>query len=201
MRCLLPPGRREAAIAQAARQLATAKLATGGHRLTASQLHAPGLVLVGDAGHGITPRTGNGMNAALEDGQLLSQLLAQALADPNPAAALARLPAAFSAARLVDARALLFLDGEFTRRMGAGSKPWSFPSLALRVGTVARLLLHRASFGRVALPIWMRLQGTQIVPYRHLAAQMRRDDWLVGVAAAAGVVALARVVARLSSRQ
>ena len=189
------PRHREAAIAEIVSQLAVAKLATSGHRLTASQLHAPGLVLVGDAGHGVTPRTGNGMNAALEDSQMLGLLLAEALEDPDPAAALERLPAAFTAARMADAQALLYLDGEFPRRVGATARPWSLPSLALRISTVARLLLHRATGGRVAKPAWMRLQSARIVPYRQIAMQLRRDDWLVGAAtAAAGAMALVGIL-------
>lgn len=44
---------------QMAAQLAAFPLAVAGMRVQASQLHAPGgLVLIGDAAHGVTPRTG-----------------------------------------------------------------------------------------------------------------------------------------------
>jgi kynurenine 3-monooxygenase len=43
-------------------------------QVTTTQLHGPSLLLVGDAGHGVTPRTGNGMNAAREDAWLLDQV-------------------------------------------------------------------------------------------------------------------------------
>ncbi len=44
---------------QMAAQLAAFPLAVAGMRVHASQLHAPGgLVLIGDAAHGVTPRTG-----------------------------------------------------------------------------------------------------------------------------------------------
>ena len=57
-----------------ASQLAERRLHPAGVRVHASQLHAPGLVLLGDAGHGVTPRTGNGMNAAMEDAWVLNQV-------------------------------------------------------------------------------------------------------------------------------
>lgn len=44
---------------QMASQLAAFPLAVAGMRVQASQLHAPGgVVLIGDAAHGVTPRTG-----------------------------------------------------------------------------------------------------------------------------------------------
>ena len=45
-----------------------------GVRVRCSSLHGPGMVLIGDAAHGVTPRTGNGMTAALEDAQLLDEV-------------------------------------------------------------------------------------------------------------------------------
>lgn len=44
---------------QMAAQLAAFPLAVAGMRVQASQLHAPGgIALIGDAAHGVTPRTG-----------------------------------------------------------------------------------------------------------------------------------------------
>jgi kynurenine 3-monooxygenase len=59
---------------QMSAQLAAHPLAVSGMQVTTTQLHGPSLLLVGDAGHGVTPRTGNGMNAALEDAWLLDQV-------------------------------------------------------------------------------------------------------------------------------
>lgn len=69
--CLLPP---PPPALQIAAQLAEAPLAMAGMRVRCSQLHAPSLVLVGDAAHGVTPRTGNGMNASLESAWVLDQV-------------------------------------------------------------------------------------------------------------------------------
>lgn len=45
-----------------------------GTRVACTQLHGPGMVLIGDAAHGISPRIGNGMTSALEDAWLLDQV-------------------------------------------------------------------------------------------------------------------------------
>jgi kynurenine 3-monooxygenase len=42
--------------------------------VSVTQLHGPALVLLGDAGHAVTPRTGHGFNAALEDAWLLARV-------------------------------------------------------------------------------------------------------------------------------
>lgn len=56
---------------QMAAQLAAFPLAVAGMRVQASQLHAPGgVVLVGDAAHGVTPRTGGQMCSAGNEGFL-----------------------------------------------------------------------------------------------------------------------------------
>ena len=59
---------------QMAAQLAVRPLYDTGMQVHASQLHAPGVVLLGDAGHAVSPATSNGMNSALEDVLVLSQV-------------------------------------------------------------------------------------------------------------------------------
>lgn len=44
-------------------------------RVRCSEIHGPGVVLVGDAAHAVTPIGGQGCNAALEDSLVLSQVL------------------------------------------------------------------------------------------------------------------------------
>lgn len=61
---------------QMASQLAVNPQVAAGTRVSVTQLHGPALVLLGDAGHSITPRTGHGFNAALEDAWTLAQVRA-----------------------------------------------------------------------------------------------------------------------------
>ena len=44
-------------------------------RVRCTQIHGPGTILLGDAAHAVTPIGGQGCNAALEDGQVLDQVL------------------------------------------------------------------------------------------------------------------------------
>ena len=43
--------------------------------MESTHLAGPGVVLIGDAGHAVTPTTGNGMNSALDDAWILSRIL------------------------------------------------------------------------------------------------------------------------------
>lgn len=86
-----------------------------GVRVHCSALHGPEMVLLGDAAHGITPRTGNGMTAALEDAALLDQVVAEAGGD------LGAVPERWTATRLPDAQALSWLDAQWMRRFGRGA--------------------------------------------------------------------------------
>ena len=49
-------------------------------RIRCSQLHGPAVVLLGDAGHAVTPENGQGCNAAFEDVSILANLLDQVCA-------------------------------------------------------------------------------------------------------------------------
>jgi 2-polyprenyl-6-methoxyphenol hydroxylase-like FAD-dependent oxidoreductase len=59
----------------------------------------PGLVLVGDAAHTLTPILGQGVNHALLDAVVLAPLLADALSRPGPALAVDRATATFQRSR------------------------------------------------------------------------------------------------------
>lgn len=59
---------------QIAAQLAANPLCSGILRVRCTQLHGPSLLLLGDAGHAVSPSTGNGMNSALEDAWLMGQV-------------------------------------------------------------------------------------------------------------------------------
>ena len=46
-------------------------------RVRCSELHGPGVILVGDAAHAVTPIGGQGCNAALEDGSVLEAIVSK----------------------------------------------------------------------------------------------------------------------------
>ncbi|KAL4420770.1 hypothetical protein ABPG75_010426 [Micractinium tetrahymenae] len=160
-----------------AAQMAAAPAAQAGALVHASQLHGPALLLVGDAGHGVTPRTGNGMNAALEDALIIDQLLAESGGDVSS------LPERFTAARLADAHALLWLDGNSSSRNGtarwAAANPWA---LAQTASMLCRGMLSRASGGWVAPHAPTEMNNT-CLPYSQVKAQVVRDGLLAAAAA------------------
>jgi hypothetical protein len=59
---------------QAAQQLPLQREWPTGTRVSCSQLHGPHMVLVGDAAHAISPRSGNGLNSAMEDARRLDKV-------------------------------------------------------------------------------------------------------------------------------
>jgi kynurenine 3-monooxygenase len=70
---MLPPSPpRFPIVEQMSAQLAVRPLFETGMQARCSQLHAAGLVLLGDAAHAVSPATSNGMNSALEDALVLS---------------------------------------------------------------------------------------------------------------------------------
>ncbi|KAL4425220.1 hypothetical protein ABPG75_009236 [Micractinium tetrahymenae] len=166
-----------------ATQLAEHPLWTAGARVHAPQLHGPGLLLVGDAGHGVTARTGNGMNAALQDAAVINQLLAES-------GDLASLPQRFTAARLEDAHALLWLDSSADAREGTSrwglAHPLAFSTVA---STLARSLLTKLTGGGVAPAAWVALLlGTR--PCSELKRQVQWDATLCAALAAGSLAAL-----------
>lgn len=46
-------------------------------RVRCSELHGPGVILLGDAAHAVTPIGGQGCNAALEDAVVLDDVLSE----------------------------------------------------------------------------------------------------------------------------
>jgi 2-polyprenyl-6-methoxyphenol hydroxylase-like FAD-dependent oxidoreductase len=76
-----------------------------GRIVSCSSFHAPGsVVLVGDAAHAITSSLGQGCNSALESVGVLGELMESAVTRGE--LSLADVPAAFTAARVKDIRAL-----------------------------------------------------------------------------------------------
>lgn len=163
--------------------------------------------------------TSNGMNSALEDSLVLSQVrfswwcCASAFSPfvfmhpalppsfippirPLPAKVLeacdgdlSALPPRYTAARLEDARALLWLDSAMSALVGRGPQ-----SAALKASVVARLLLHKASGGWVAQHGFVQFKdGT--LPYAEARRQVERDMAAATVVTAGAGLALAAAAA------
>ena len=152
--------------------------------IKASQLHGPKAVLLGDAAHCVTPILGQGANAALEDASVLVDTLTQHAEDLGAA------PAAFTAARLQDARALVDLNRYFVWATGLGPAALLafvpvFVSVA--VGSLAGLLpgAKRPAFRDMD-------KGAS---YAEIVGAVKRDAVLVPAVLAALVVAAKVVVA------
>ncbi|KAL4858184.1 Acylamino-acid-releasing enzyme 1 [Chlorella vulgaris] len=157
-------------VQEIAAQLAARPLHETGMQVHANQLHARGVVLLGDAGHAVSPATSNGMNSAMEDALVLHQALQRVGGD------LAALPAAYTAARLDDAQALLWLDTAMSALAGRGGD-----SAAFKASVVARLVLGKVTGGWVRPHAFLLLKDGSL-PYAEARRQVERD------AAAAKVV-------------
>ncbi len=134
------------------------------------------------------PASSNNDHTILSPSPAPLQLLEQAGDD------LASVPAAFTAARLPDARALLWLDGNAAERNGTSSWGRLHPlAVASGASMLYRSLLSKATGG------WVR-PGAQIamndlaLSYREVQAQVQRDNLLLctlGLPAAAPVALMA----------
>lgn len=133
----------------------------------ANQLHAPGLVLLGDAAHAVSPATSNGMNAALEDAAVLAQAVEAAGGD------LAAVPEQYTAARLEDAQALLWLDSALSGVAGRSGGEGPDPR-ATRAAVVARVALGALTRGLVRPHALIRLKDGGL-PYAEARRAVERD--------------------------
>lgn len=109
---------------------------------------------------------------------------------------LATLPERFTAARLEDAHALLWLDGTASARGGTSrwgrAHPLALSSLA---SALVRSALTRATGGWVAPPAAAELQRGA-VPYSTIRRQIQRDAALCAVLATGALAALASACLR-----
>lgn len=143
----------------------------------ASQLHAPGMVLLGDAAHAVSPATSNGMNGALEDAAVLAQAVQAVAGDLTVA------PEAYTAARLADVQALLWLDAALSGvagRGGGGGADGQPDPRATRAAAVARGVLGALTRGWVRPHALVRLKDGGL-PYAEARRAVQRDAQLVGL--------------------
>lgn len=138
----------------------------------------------------VSPATSNGMNSALEDAAVLSATLEACGGD------LAALPAAYTAARLDDSRALLWLDAALSSVAGRATLPDGLAGgpppnpRANKLAVVTRVLLHKVTRGWVR-PHALILLKDGSLPYAEARRLVQRDAALAGAAASLGVLGAA----------
>lgn len=158
---------------QLASTLATKPWTWGGAWVSCSRLDGPRVVLVGDAAHAVSPSLGQGCNAALEDVQLLDQVVGEA------GGCLQEVPARFSALRLADGNALVWLDRN--ARAMRGQQGWYHPCLFMYFAHMyLRPALKRVFLG-VGPPSMSRL-WSQPMSYTLVKRDMITDGALLGLA-------------------
>jgi len=159
-------------VPEIAKQALAAKPASAGKRIKCSALNGPGVVLLGDAAHAVTPVFGQGANSALESCRILDDVLTAGVdAATGKPKDFEGLPKAFSDARTADVHALFWIDSAaysfFSKRPNA-----DFASLLVHVllGTV---LSKVVPFIYGPKPALLSL-GSQ-TPYGDIKAAVSRD--------------------------
>lgn len=171
-----------------ARQLDAAtsgQASTVGHRVTCSQIHGPGIVLLGDAAHAVSPVFGQGANSALESCLVLGRALERAQGDVES------LPETFNKLRSPDTHALSELDAKAHSLFWRGSH---FDAVFMQVAVHLMFggLLTMLSGGKKP----NLLQIGRSVSYKRLHRELIKDSQWTAVLS--GTVMLTTIVIALS---
>lgn len=160
-----------------AQQAAAATPSPAGKRVRCSRLDGPGVLLLGDAAHAVTPVFGQGANSALESCKVLGSVLAEAGGDAS------RVPQLFTSARLADMHALNELDAKaysFFRRRGLLDPDFLQLLSHVLLGTILSKLVP---FLYGPKPALLKLGST--TPYSTIIAAVKRDSLMAAVGFAA----------------
>uniref|UniRef100_A0A383WAT6 FAD-binding domain-containing protein n=1 Tax=Tetradesmus obliquus TaxID=3088 RepID=A0A383WAT6_TETOB len=160
-----------------AQQAAAATPSPAGKRVRCSRLDGPGVLLLGDAAHAVTPVFGQGANSALESCKVLGSVLAEAGGDAS------RVPQLFTSARLADMYALNELDAKaysFFRRRGLLDPDFLQLLSHVLLGTILSKLVP---FLYGPKPALLKLGST--TPYSTIIAAVKRDSLMAAVGFAA----------------
>eukprot|EP00878_Enallax_costatus_P016055 GHUV01016834.1.p1 GENE.GHUV01016834.1~~GHUV01016834.1.p1 ORF type:complete len:473 (+),score=145.50 GHUV01016834.1:831-2249(+) len=161
-----------------AEQVSKQKPSPAGKRIRCSRLDGPGVLLLGDAAHAVTPVFGQGANSALESCKVLGEVLQEAGGN------LDKVPGAFTAARLADMHALNELDAKaysFFRRRGILDPDFLQLLSHVVLGTILSKIVPFLYGSRPAL---LKL-GSADTRYSTITAAVRRDSLLAAVGFAA----------------
>jgi len=177
--------------APVAEQAAKEAPSPAGKRIRCSRLDGPGILLLGDAAHAVTPVFGQGANSALESCLVLGQVLQAAKGKVED------VPGMFSRRRLEDVHALNELDAKaysFFRRRG----PFDPDFLQLLSHVVLGTILSKVlPFLYGAKPALLQLGST--TPYSQITKAVARDSTAAAVGAAAlGLWLLLKLAAKLT---
>ncbi|KAK9820096.1 hypothetical protein WJX72_006105 [[Myrmecia] bisecta] len=159
-------------LGDAAAQMEDCPLTLCSASVRCSQLHGPSAVLIGDAGHGVTPTMGQGAVAALESTAVFAKVLDECNGDIQRAVEL------FTKRRLRDAHALFELDRTANQRLGNDGK------LNLHfLGNVFHMwrgrLLHKLAPGIFKGPAVLHMANGDIT-YAQTHAVIKRDRIVIG---------------------
>ncbi|GAX76027.1 hypothetical protein CEUSTIGMA_g3470.t1 [Chlamydomonas eustigma] len=156
----------ESWIPSIAQQVNGSPASPAGKRIRCSQLGAPGVVLLGDAAHAVTPVFGQGANSSLESGQVLGQALKEANGD------LESVPDTFDKLRKPDVHGLYEID----------RKAFSFFSRKGPLDPDFLQLLSHVLLGTILSKIVPNLYGKQpmllqlgTAPYSKILSAVKRD--------------------------
>ncbi|KAL6759374.1 monooxygenase [Haematococcus lacustris] len=169
-------------VPEVAAQAVSSKASSAGKRVKCSQLHGPGIILLGDAGHAVSPVFGQGANSALESGLVLDDVLQACKGDASA------VPAAFSQARKEDVHALFWIDAAaFSFFIKKPSTDFFLLAAHVVLGTVLSKLLP---FIYGSTPALLRLGSER---YSVIYSAVRRDAALaVALAASLSIWLLVR---------
>lgn len=148
-----------------------------GKRIKCSRLDGPGIMLLGDAAHAVTPVFGQGANSSLESAKVLGDVLVEAGGDVQ------QVPARFTATRLADVHALNELDEKaysFFRRKGPFDPDFLQLLSHVLLGTILSKIVP---FIYGSKPALLKLGST--TRYSEITAAVRRDSMLAAVGFAA----------------
>ncbi|KAK9812176.1 hypothetical protein WJX73_002086 [Symbiochloris irregularis] len=163
----------EAWAPEIARQCLYAPAADSGKRVQCSALHEDsGIILLGDAAHAVTPVGGQGCNSALEDCEVLEQVLAQSKGDVD------QITSGWTARRHADAIAVTHIEAAFYSLIGSGPMRFLNPKF-LRIA--AHLIL--GTLRNKLMPWWFgppALMGLGArTPYSKIQREIDSDaTWL-----------------------
>ncbi|KAK9811322.1 hypothetical protein WJX72_001790 [[Myrmecia] bisecta] len=150
-------------------------------RVKCNQLHGPSIILVGDAGHATTEKSGQGANSAIDDAHVLLRVLTEA-------EDLESVPAAFTKARLADVHTLYQFNRESLHSRGRHGF-WCYPFLRDTNQFVVWGSLHKALPWLVSPPALTLALEDEPVPYSACKQEMDRH-----LAMSAGAVAVLAAV-------